>query len=193
MTRGKYAARAKRTREDAEVRSEVDSYQHHIRRLQAENTELKARLAALTEASRQEGRALRAQLAEGLTPELITLREELVEAKRKAEKAKRDAIKARQHGYATTRRLHKLLHLLGFSGTEAIEVIMGDDRLLIPEPSVQRLGRDRALKVDSAKGLRSVTRQELKERLSRALDEGGTGIDAVEASYSEDHAPEPLC
>jgi len=53
------------------------SYQEAVRRLTAENRELKAALAEEGQLRRDEVRVLRAQLNEGISPELVTLRREL--------------------------------------------------------------------------------------------------------------------
>jgi hypothetical protein len=49
-------------------------YQYAVKRLTAENRRLRAELAALERAHKRETRVLRAQLDEGLTPELTALR-----------------------------------------------------------------------------------------------------------------------
>lgn len=87
MTRGKYAARAALRREDEGVRSEIGSYQHHVKRLTAENEKLRADLAATHTAHKTEIRQLRAQLDEGLSPEILALREELERQRERADHA----------------------------------------------------------------------------------------------------------
>lgn len=84
MTRGKYAARATRRREDESVQSEIAAYRRHVRRLTAEVTDLAGKLAAEQAARRNETRRLRAMLSEGLSPELDVLREELEEQRQRA-------------------------------------------------------------------------------------------------------------
>jgi chromosome segregation ATPase len=85
--RGKYAVRASLRREDTAVRSEIGSYQHHVKRLTAENEKLRADLAAAQAGHKVEVRQLRAQLDEGLTPELLALREELEHQRERADHA----------------------------------------------------------------------------------------------------------
>lgn len=55
----------------------ITSYQYAVARLTAENRELRDNLAAQAMAHRIEARKLRAQLAEGLTPELAVLRRQV--------------------------------------------------------------------------------------------------------------------
>src|SRR5690606_29307244 len=64
-------------REDESVRSELATYQDAIKRLTGENSKLKADLAASKAAHQKDVRALRSQLREGLTPEILALREQV--------------------------------------------------------------------------------------------------------------------
>lgn len=75
MTRGKYANKSALRREDAEVRSDIETYQNAVKRLTAENQKLKDQLAEAQSSHAAEARRLRALLNEGLSPELLALRE----------------------------------------------------------------------------------------------------------------------
>lgn len=88
--KGKYAARAALRREDSDVRSEIEAYQHNVKRLTAENGKLKADLAAERAQCKQEARRLKALLDEGLSPELAALRQELEHQRERADKAVAD-------------------------------------------------------------------------------------------------------
>lgn len=90
MTRGKYAARSTLRREDASVRSEIESYKHAVKRLTSENKHLTAQLDEEQKAHREDVRKLKAQLNEGLSPELLVLREELEHQRERADRAVAD-------------------------------------------------------------------------------------------------------
>jgi hypothetical protein len=125
MTRGKYAARATLRREDAGVRSELDSYQHHIKRLTAENQKLKADLAAEQTAHKTDVRRLKAQLDEGLSPELIALRKELERQRERAAVDRADALdKTDVYGRLLEFTAALLHNITGCTGLEAMERIV---------------------------------------------------------------------
>lgn len=65
----------------------LDSYQYAVRKLTAENKELRQQISALKTTHRQQERKLRAQLDEGLTPELAVLRRELRHWRQRAQVA----------------------------------------------------------------------------------------------------------
>lgn len=125
MTKGKYAARAGNRREDSAIRSEIESYQHNVRRLTAESKELQDKLAALQQQHRDETRRLRAERDEGLSPETVALRKELAHQRERAA-----ALEKRLRG--TVDRQGKLIHyaaallheMTGCTGLEATEKIM---------------------------------------------------------------------
>jgi hypothetical protein len=91
MTKGKYAARAARRREDQDVQSEIGAYQHHVARLTAEVSDLTGKLAAERTARKDTLRRLNAMLDQSLSPELTALRQQLEQQRRRA---------ARAEGYA---------------------------------------------------------------------------------------------
>lgn len=90
MTRGKYAARAARRREDADVRSEIASYQDTVRRLTADNDALRQALGKAKAAHRDEVRALRTQRDEGLSPHVAAMEDEMNRLRDKADRAVAD-------------------------------------------------------------------------------------------------------
>jgi len=125
MTRGKYAARAALRREDESVRSEIEAYKRNVKRLTAENEELRAALAAERDGRKQEVGRLRAQRDEGLSPELIALREELGKQRMRADAAVARAGEAREAQGALVHFTAKLLHnFTGCTGLEAVERIV---------------------------------------------------------------------
>jgi len=125
VTKGKYANRARLRREDESVQTEISAYQHHVKRLTDENAELRNKLAAEQESRKRETQRLRAQLDEGLTPEILALRKELERQRQRADKAERDR---RQAGEALNRMLvgwgQLLVAGLGLSRVEATEMLM---------------------------------------------------------------------
>jgi chromosome segregation ATPase len=125
MSKGKYAARASLRREDAGVRSDIASYQHHVKRLTEENTQLKDKIAAQHKAHAEESRNLRAMLDEGLSPEIIALREELERQRnsaRQAEARRVEVQKIREREGDFVVRL--LRHLTGCTALEAHEAVL---------------------------------------------------------------------
>jgi predicted RNase H-like nuclease (RuvC/YqgF family) len=126
VTRGKYAARAALRREDTEVRSEIGTYQHHVKRLTAENKELTALLASERSARKEEVRRLKAQLDEGLTPEILALRSELERHRKRADEAATSAMQKMEMYARLLKFTAKLLHnITGCTGLEATEQIIG--------------------------------------------------------------------
>ena len=134
MTKGKYAVRACRRREDESVQSEIGTYQHHVRRLTAEVKELTGKLADERAARKEEVRRLGAMLDEGLSPELIALREEVERQRRRADQA---TATQRNVQEMQARRAMGLLRLLrdglGLTHVEAAEVWL----MLDPEARVE--------------------------------------------------------
>jgi hypothetical protein len=122
MARGKYAARAALRREDAEVRSDLEGYQHHVRRLTAENARLRADLGQARRDHAAEVRALRAQRDEGLSPEVEALREQLREERDLADKACADAQRIKEMWERSYDRVMALARSLGLTPREASEV-----------------------------------------------------------------------
>lgn len=125
MSRGKYATRAALRREDTGVRSEIESYKHHIQRLTGENKHLAGRLAESQAAHKEEARKLRAMLDEGLSPELLALREELERQRELANKAEQHARRTREiWGHVLDGVFRLLKEGLGLTGLEAYEVLL---------------------------------------------------------------------
>lgn len=123
--KGKYAAKATLRREDGSVRSEIETYQQAVKRLTAENEELKTALAAEQATRKQEVRRLKAQLDEGLSPEVITLRRELERQRERAGRAVTDAATKVDIYGRLLQFTAKLLHnLTGCTGLEATERIV---------------------------------------------------------------------
>ena len=121
MTRGKYAARATLRREDSAVRSDIESYQHAVKRLTVENQQLQEGLASQQAISRQEIRVLKAQLDEGLSPELITLRKELEHQRERAAQAEASRKATREKHESLFTFTTKLLHdLTGWALERAV-------------------------------------------------------------------------
>jgi hypothetical protein len=123
--KGKYAARAALRREDDGVRSEIESYQHAIRQLTGERDQLRSDLAALRAAHKDETRKLRAMLDEGLSPELLALREELERQRQRTSQAEASCRTAARDYDRVFNFTAKLLHdLTGCTGLEAAEAIV---------------------------------------------------------------------
>lgn len=159
MTKGKYAARAARRREDESVQTEIETCQRQVARLTAEAGELTGKLAAERAARKQEVRRLAAQLEEGLSPEVAALREELERQRRRADEAEADQRRVREKYDRQFDGLCSLLtDGLGLSGLEAVEVVM----MLDPEARAADGGR--VLHLSDAGGTRpgQLTGQQLR-------------------------------
>jgi hypothetical protein len=91
MTKGKYAARAARRREDHDVQAEIGTYQHRVAQLTAEVRDLAGKLAAERDLRKEQTARLTAQLDEGLSPEMAALREQLEQQRQRAARAEADA------------------------------------------------------------------------------------------------------
>jgi hypothetical protein len=87
MTKGKYAARAARRREDHDVQTEIGTYQRHVARLTAEVRDLTAKLTAERDLRKEQTQRLAAQLDQRLSPEMAALRAELEQQRQRAQRA----------------------------------------------------------------------------------------------------------
>jgi hypothetical protein len=122
MTRGKYAARATLRREDAGVRSDLASYQHHVKRLTAENASLRAELEQARRGHAAEARVLRAQRDEGLSPEVEALRQRLREESDRADRAVAHERDLLERWHRCFDRVIALGQSLGLTPVEAVEL-----------------------------------------------------------------------
>lgn len=140
--KGKYAARAALRREDTEVRSDIASYQHHVKRLTDENAKLKADLITCRRDSAAESRKLRGMLSEGLSPELIALREELERQRDRAHSAITKCKDVREHYDKLMDFVAAVLHhVTGCTGLEAVEAMsnaFGDPFMLAYATDAER-------------------------------------------------------
>lgn len=162
--KGKYAARSALRREDSGVRSEIEGYQHHVKRLTAENERLKAARAAERAEWQQDVRRLKAQLDEGLSPELLALRQELEHQREKANQAVaayRDIRKKWGNAFTGMQNIYLASHP-DATRTDSLDVLMQlcEPELdtgsvagagTMPEPARRELGVDAARKIDRAR------------------------------------------
>jgi hypothetical protein len=193
MTRGKYAARAARRREDESVQAEIGTYQHHVARLTREVSELTGKLAAERAGRKADVGRLTAERDEGLSPEVAALRGELERQRERAEQAK-----ASMRGLhdAWNRIADRLFRLFGdppfnLTGTEAAEVILylvgqtAEDAKPGDQPRISEfltdlrhgLSPERLHNLDVAKGKRH--RGDISALLTRRLREQDTSQAAV--------------
>lgn len=122
MAKGKYGNRAASRRESQEVQSEIATYQRNVKRLTADNVELRKSLAKERTSHVDDVKNLKAQLAEGLTPELIVLRKKVEEQSERASTAERRySDLSRKWQIATNRLVHALTSTFGITGAEAVE------------------------------------------------------------------------
>lgn len=124
MTRGKYATRAARRREDADVQTEIGTYRHHVARLTGQVAELRAQLDAERAGRKNDARRFAAQLDEGISPELTALRAELERQRQRARQAEDARRRAKERDWNRLRGMLALLRDgLGLTHVEAREVI----------------------------------------------------------------------
>jgi hypothetical protein len=145
MTKGKYATRAARRREDQDVQSEISACQRDVARLTAEVAELTGALDAERAGRKDTTRRLAAQLDEQVTPELAATREELERQRRRAADAEAAQRKAQQnHDRHFTTILGLLAQLTGLTRAEAFELALTID----PEFSADNLTEDQRVTID---------------------------------------------
>jgi septal ring factor EnvC (AmiA/AmiB activator) len=161
--RGKHAPAAETRRKIHAAEASIESYQHHIQRLTAENRELKQRMADIQRTHSREVKVLKAQRDEGLSPMVSVLQRENKQLKERLDKSERDHKKWRKAWNVTLTRWFdhmKVEH--GLRGTQAVEAVMRlmheefKDTILIPE-EIRTSKGDSAEKVErlaKAKGLR---------------------------------------
>ena len=185
MTRGKYAARSALRREDASVQSEISGYQHHVKRLTAESQELKDALATERAARKEEVRRLKAQLDEGLSPELLALRDELRRQRDRVTQADaaRNSVQEKHNKLFTfsSKLLHDLTGCTGLEASEAIvDAIFGGEGYRIGAEVGASLPMDRvpeAVALQRTRGLRSSAKvqEHLKAVCRQAAERESTG------------------
>jgi len=131
MARGKKAAGAANRRADAEIQNEIGSYQHAVSRLTTENKELKEKLARGRDSHLHDVKVLKAQLNEGLSPELLALRRQIDTANDRAAKAKAEYKYISERWDRLIRRMNRMLveHFNVNPGTafELIVHLVGDE------------------------------------------------------------------
>lgn len=76
---------------------DLDTYQAAVKRLTAENRELKEQLRLERAVHRQKVRELTGQISEGLTPELLVLRREVIKWRTRAQAAELRLKEARKN------------------------------------------------------------------------------------------------
>lgn len=162
MTKGKYAARATLRREDTAVRADIASYQHHVKRLTEETVKLKADLTQCRRDGAAESRKLRAMLDEGLSPELIGLREELERQRDQARSAIAKRKEVQEHYEKlmdfVAAVLHHVTGCTGLEATEAMTSAFGDPLMLAYATDAERTKRgdnDQVATLQRVRGWRS--------------------------------------
>ena len=132
MTRGKHGASAAARKLIGERDQEIAAYQHNIRKLTAENAELKQKIIDMQSAHSQTVRTLKAERDEGLSPQLTVLQRENERMSQRVDQAERLASATRDWFKATFDRLadHLTAHSPdGLTRLEAIRLthsILGD-------------------------------------------------------------------
>lgn len=97
MTRGKHGISAAARQAVGERDQQIEAYQHNIRKLTAENGELRQKLADQQAAHSQTVRVLKAERDEGLSPQVTALQRENVRLTEKADLADRQSAELLKH------------------------------------------------------------------------------------------------
>lgn len=154
--RGKHGVQAAARREASETATTIESYQHAVRRLTAENESLREQLDASRREHTKDVRVLKAQLAEGLSPEIAALRRTVENLRDEVDRAKRDAQMVRgvmDRSFGRMCDHFRTAH--GRTGLEAVEDVIalglreGEGRFSIVDPpnGRQPTARDKAIQV----------------------------------------------
>jgi hypothetical protein len=170
MARGKYASKAAVKKVADERDAQAASYQHHIRRLTAENAELKQKLADQQADHAKTVRVLKAERDEGLSPQVKVLQQENERMKERVNKAEREFQYIKKIWNATARDMIRYLESLGLSPLDAREMFLnfGSDvpdksgetgpMTIVEEPSLRKLNKKMpgaAKAIQRARGERS--------------------------------------
>ena len=206
VTRGKYAAKATLRREDNSVRAETETYQQAVKHLTTENALLKEQVSASRAAYKEEIRQLRAQLDQGLSPELLTLRKELERQRNRASEAEASRKASLEKQSKLIKFMVKLLHdLTGCTGLEALEVVtkaLGLDKMIVGQsagiiPSGNET-RAAVATLQRARGYRSssITRTNASRpeptTLTSTVDQGQPDGECGSATPTQARASEPI-
>lgn len=154
--RGKHATAAAIRRDAEAVEATVETYKRHNARLVNENRDLKSRMDQAARIHAAEVRALKAQMNEGLSPEVAALRRTVDRLREERDAARRDAAKTREvQGRAYTnmhRYVMRTQHMTGLEATELMLSMVGPDYQTDVQRTVVMDGEGRffAGKVDNA-------------------------------------------
>lgn len=96
MTRGKYAARAAKRREDAEIEATEAGYRRQIVRLTQERDEARAERDDARKVWKDEVRVLAAQLSEATSPRVDALNRELIRTRDERDRFKAELVRLRE-------------------------------------------------------------------------------------------------
>jgi predicted RNase H-like nuclease (RuvC/YqgF family) len=131
MARGKHTQSAATRRAIGERDQQIESYQHTVKRLTADNKHLRERLEELQRGHSREVRRLKAERDDGLSPTLSVVQRENRELRERADRAERDLRQRRERDERAFLRLVEHMHEAhGLVREEAVEEAA---RLLVPD------------------------------------------------------------
>jgi predicted RNase H-like nuclease (RuvC/YqgF family) len=160
--RGKHGASAETRHKIRTVEASIESYQHAVRRLTAENQALKQAVKNRDIAHAREVKRLKAERDEGLSPTVAVLQAENKRAVERADKAKRALIELKKLNESNIKRLHEhFFEVHGMSGHQALEevvrLIPGSENALLVTGALETYGRlplEAVERIQRARGLR---------------------------------------
>ena len=157
MTRGKHGASAAARKLVGERDQQIEAYQHNIRKLTAENAELKQKLADQQAAHSKTVRVLKAERDEGLSPTLTVLQEENVKLK---ERLQRSTVIATDYSEEYQKSYGRIVgHFHSAHGLTKLDAIEEAKKLLGYEDDVNMMPSDgRPLAKTDPSGMRAVQR-----------------------------------
>jgi predicted nucleic acid-binding Zn-ribbon protein len=121
--RGKNGQAASVRREAAAVESEITTYRRKVRELAEELAAVRQQQITEREAASRERRALRAELAEGISPELAARDNVIADLRDELGRVRGEAVKGQNGVDQSMRLLHAILQQTGMSYIEAREWI----------------------------------------------------------------------
>ena len=165
--RGKQATAAAGRRDAASTATEIETYQRNITALVQERDKLRSDLRDERQAHSKERRILRAQLNEGLSPE-IGARDKVIEQLRdQIGRQKAEAVAAQRVHESMVHLLWSILEDAGMTSTEAIEWVM--QRIPNAEGQLEKAAQTFAIGVHL--GRKTTLTTEQVKRIQRARGE----------------------
>lgn len=137
MTRGKYANRAAIARTDAEVTTTLATYQSTVKRLTEENKTLKQRLSDQQRVHAQDVKVLKAQLNEGLSPEMAAREHEIRTLRADRDRLRREYAELLKKRDSYEKRLMAALISEGWTSADVMAIGIGDNTQIANDAAIK--------------------------------------------------------